>query len=96
MWCKVVSKIGKVQAPMSSVCETLAGEVSLLSEVNIHPVENLNTIRADTLGLFRSILARRSLFQRAAVCACGWQSENRLLRFRTHLIPKHFEKVFGL
>lgn len=67
MWCKVVSKIGKVQAPRSSVCEVLAGEVSLLSEVSICPVENLNTIRTGTLGVFRSILVRWSLF---AACCC--------------------------
>lgn len=54
------------QAPRSSVSEILAGEVSLLSEVNICPVENLNTTRTDALGVFRSILARWSLF--AACC----------------------------
>lgn len=96
MWCKVVSKISKVQAPRSSVCEILAGEVSLLSEVSICPVENLNSIRADTLE-YSGVSWQDGVFlQHAAVCTCEWQSENRLLRFRTHLIPKHFKKVFGL
>lgn len=74
MWCKVVSKIGKVLAPRSSVCEIKSGEVSLLSEINICPVENLNTTRTDTLGVLRSILARWSLFA-ACCCVYMWMAE---------------------
>lgn len=73
VWCKEVSKIG-FQAPRSRVCEILAGKVSLLSEVNICPVENLNTTRTEALGVLRSILARWNPFA-ACCCVCMWMAD---------------------